>query len=302
MYFTLSAHVNAAVDAALAGDGKCAEALKSAVSDSKRDIQESFPTFTAVDDVVEQTSLHVLCEGIDKLTAFIRQEYRLEDMENPLPLTRNALITIVSRVQGFLFPLELALARGEDTWGFRNMMTGSLAGMRIAQKIGTTMTERRLRDRAGRVIGGQIAHIPPSATFSEPLLKANYEITVQALEEILIELARKQLNTPSDVTVALHRVLSKNGWNTWLHLSVRDLLSRYLPEMILEEGQVTLIAPAPDGHCSLGEIKTVTQFQSYIAHRIQAHANRVEEFRLASSVLDHPPFNFLYYRITIKGD
>ncbi|KAG9127790.1 hypothetical protein FRC07_009177 [Ceratobasidium sp. 392] len=269
MYFTLSAHVNAAVDTALAGDGKCAEALKSAVSNSKEDIQAKFPTFTAVDDVVERISLHVLSEGIDKLTAFIRQEYRLEDMENPLPLTRNALIAIVSRVQGFLFPLELALARGEDTWGFRS----------------TTMTERRLRDRTGRVIGGQIAHIPPSATFSEPLLKANYEITAQAIEEIIIEMARQQLDSPSDVTVALHRVLSKNGWNTWLHLSVRDLLSRYLPEMILEEGQITLITPTPDGGDGLSEIKTVTEFQIYIAHRIQAHAKRVEEFRLASSVL-----------------
>lgn len=279
-------HVNNAVAVALEGDGDCAKVLRSATHDSKKVLQAKIESYATVNNILNKKAVDALSDGTKALAKATGEHYRMEKMERPHSVIQEVWIFTATHVCGALFPIQLALSGDMEEWGFKDIFLGSLRGIITAQTVGVIQSRRLLGMREqqdGTIVVGGTQGIDTTISAPASVAQVNYDMAARTLDETLTELSERGILTPPNITIALHGILCKNMWDAWLNRSVCDLLRATLPDMLLEEEGILVKIPNEDG--SFTEMRSVVQFQNHMHQRIEAHASRVEAYRLAAAPL-----------------
>ncbi|CAE6476349.1 unnamed protein product [Rhizoctonia solani] len=279
-------HINSAIAVAIRGETDCARAFTSAIHDGKKALQQKHEKFAMVHKVFNKKATAAISDGVRALAKASHEQYRLEKIERPTSIFRDAWVSVASNAVGFWFPIQLLCSGDMEEWGFKELMLSSLRGIYAGQRVARMQARGLYGVTAPDGPTVEVARnmrIDSTATMPEDMAQANYEMAARSLAETLQALSEREALTPSNITIALYETLCKNAWDDWLNRSFRQLVGKFLPDMLVEEEGILVKVPKPDG--TFTEIKSVTGYQEYMRGRIENHAHRVECYRLAAARL-----------------
>lgn len=116
---SIADHVDAAVAAALDGDGNSAQIFKSATRDSRRVLQEKHKTFADVNKIFNRKATAAISDDLHLVVEASDERYRLNKIENPRSIFRYAWISLASHALGAWFPIQMLMAGDMKEWGFK---------------------------------------------------------------------------------------------------------------------------------------------------------------------------------------
>ncbi|KAG8716488.1 hypothetical protein FRC08_009427 [Ceratobasidium sp. 394] len=284
---SITGHVNAAVTFALDGAGKCAQVFKSATCDGKKVLKEKHETFSVVNKIFNKHAAAAMSDGVRQFTEASEEQYRLEKIERPRSILRYAWVHLASHALGLWFPVQMLMASDSEMeeWGFRDVLLSSPRGVLAGQTLGRLQSRRSLAwivpsTGPAPIKVGKTMAIETATTAPPFMVQVNYDMASRSLDKTLEELASRDMLTVPNMTIALHATLCKNIWDDWLNKSLRDMLKAVLPDMLPKDEGIKVKIPM--GGDSI-EMKSVSQYQEYVRERIEAHARRVEAYRLAAA-------------------
>ncbi|KAG9126656.1 hypothetical protein FRC07_002596 [Ceratobasidium sp. 392] len=275
----MSPHVNSAVAIALEGDNNGAKVLKAAVHDKRKALRARFETYDNVNRIINKKAVVALSDHLHLVARGTEEQYRMEKIEHPHPIWKEMWVTVAIHAVGAFWPIQLLFQDDMEEWGFKGkcqpeIFLGSFRGIVTAQSAGVLQSRQLLGLRPptqGEPILVRGMSLDTTSTAVPMVLRANYNMAAQTLEQTLAELSDKGLLSLPNITVALHGVLSKNMWDAWLNLAVGDLLETALPDVISEDDEILVMIP--------------NTYQEFMLGRIEAHADRVESYHLAAAKL-----------------
>ncbi|CAE6462829.1 unnamed protein product [Rhizoctonia solani] len=283
----IAQHINSAIAIAISGDSDCAKVFHSAIHDGKRALQEKHETFAIVHKIFNKKATGAMYDSVRALKKASEEQYRLEKIERPSSIFRDAWVAVVSSAVGVWFPIQLLCSDDMEEWGFKELMLSSTRGILAGQRIAKLQSRRLYGMTAPEGPTVEVANnmrIDSAATMQEDMAQTNYMMAARSLGETLQALSEQGILTVPNITLALHETLCKNVWDDWLNRSFRQLLRDFLPDMLKEEEEGVLVEiPGQDG--PIIEIKSIAKYQEYMRKRVQDHAKRIETFRLASASL-----------------
>ncbi|KAH7334987.1 hypothetical protein B0J17DRAFT_630933 [Rhizoctonia solani] len=280
-------HINGAIAIAIRRETNCARAFTSAIHDGNKVLKEKYETFAMIHKVFNKKATAAISDGVKALAKASHEQYRLEKIERPTSIFRDAWVSVASNAVGFWFPVQLLCSGDMEEWGFKELMLSSLRGIYAGQRVARMQARGLYGVTAPDGPTVEVARnmrIDSTVTMPEDMAQANYDMAARSLDETLQALSDRGVLTVPNITIALYETLCKNAWDDWLNRSFRQLVRKFLPDMLVEEEEGVLVkVPKPDG--TFTEIKRIAEYQEYMRKRIEAHAHRVESYRLAAARL-----------------
>ncbi|CAE6507936.1 unnamed protein product, partial [Rhizoctonia solani] len=237
-------NINKAISIAIGGDSGCARAFNSAIHDGKTVLQQKHATFAMVNKIHNKKATAAMADGVNALAKGSAEQYRLEKIERPSSMFRDAWVSVVSSAVGFWFPIQLLCAGDMETWGFKRMFLSSPRGIYAGQRVAKLQSRRLYGMSAPNGYTVEVAgnmRIDSTATMPEDMAQANCDMAARSLDETLKALSNQGDLTIPNITIALYATLCKNVWDDWLNRSFRQLLAEFLPDMLLDEEEGVLV-------------------------------------------------------------
>ncbi|KAG8732598.1 hypothetical protein FRC11_012417 [Ceratobasidium sp. 423] len=253
-------HINGAIAMAISGDSDCAKVFHSAIHDGKEVLQEKHETFATVHKIFKKKAAGAMYDGVGALKKASEEQYRLEKIERPSSILRDAWVSVASSAVGVWFPIQLLCSDDMEKWGFKELMLSSPRAIFAGQRIAKLQSRRLYGMAAPEGTTVEVANnmrIDSAETMQEDMAKANYVMASRSLDETLQALLEQKILSTPNITLALYETLCKNVWDDWLNRSFRQLLGRFLPDMIKEEEEGVLVK-IPGQVCLFRRLITVT--------------------------------------------